>query len=165
MRFCSAAIFDWLTMSKTKTKKVSGVDCQRQSFAYAPNDDPANWLLPIFIPGDVLKSLNAVKTSLYRFDTAKIPDSERERAWFTLYGAAKAHGLDVGLDVDRRTFAAKSDAPTPAAEPEASALTGNAHPSAKAVEHNQAEKDPMIEAAIADADRRATALLRSLGYE
>jgi hypothetical protein len=99
-----------------KSKKCHGVDCPRHAFAFAPDElDTATWLLPVWIPGDAQKSLNAVKTSLHRFDTAKVPDSERERVWFTLYGAA----LALGIPAERRTFAANipASAPAPAAEP------------------------------------------------
>jgi hypothetical protein len=105
--------------------------------------------LPVWIPGDAQKSLNAVKSSLGQFDSAKIPDCERERVWFTLYGALLAYGIKT----DRRTFAANSDAP--ATEP----------PPLPEVKTKPLEKEPEIEAVIAEADRRATALLRSLGYE
>jgi len=75
-------------MSKTKTKNVSRRGLSASILRIRAERDPANWLLPIFIPGDALKSLNAVKTSLYRFDSAKLPDRERERAWFTLVRCA-----------------------------------------------------------------------------
>jgi hypothetical protein len=135
-----------------KTKKISGVDCPRHAFAYAPDElDTSTWVLPVWIPGDVQKSLNAVKSSLHRFDETKIADSERAAVFFTLYGALLAHGLKT----DRRTFAASGDAPTPtlkAAEP--------VKPTPKPV-----KKDPEIEKAVALADMRASQLLRSLGWE
>jgi hypothetical protein len=124
-----------------KTKKINNVDCPRHSFAYAPDENNIeNWALPLWIPGDVKKSVNAIKTSLHRFNEAKmIPESERFAVWFTLYGALRAHGFDI----ERRTFAATNEVPTPTAEP----------------------KDALVESIVAEADRRASALLRSLGLE
>jgi hypothetical protein len=140
-------------MKNGKTKRVNGVDCPRHAFAYAPDEnDTSTWVLPIWIPGDVQKSLNAAKSSIARFDQAKgIPNSERAAVFFTLYGALLAHGFKT----DRRTFA-----PIPAAEPPTPVPV-----LVKVVEQKPVEKDPKIEALIADADRRATAFLRSIGYE
>jgi hypothetical protein len=142
-------------MKNGKTKRVNGVDCPRHAFAYAPDElDTSTWLLPVWVPGDAQKSLNAVKSSIARFDQAKnIPDSERAAVWFTLYGSLLAHGFNT----DRRTFASKNEAaekpPTPVPV------------KVKVVEQKPVKKDPKIEALIADADRRATAFLRSIGYE
>ena len=136
---------DWLATMST-TKRVNNVDCPRHAFAYSPDDNPENWSLPIWIPGDEKKTLNALKTSLYRFDSAKIPDCEKPRVFDTIRGALLSHGIDT----DRRTFAANSDAPTPRAE-----LTPTAPVNA----------DPEIAEAVALADFRATELLRSLGLE
>jgi hypothetical protein len=131
-----------------KTKKVHGVDCQRHAFAYAPDEqNTATWMLPIFIPGDAQKSLNAVKSSLHRFNEANIPDNDKQTAFDTLRGALLAHGIVTA----RRTFAPKNEAPTPAAEPTLPPVT--------------VKKDPEIEQAVALADMRASQLLRSLGWE
>jgi len=71
------------------------------------------------------------------------------KVWHTLRGAA----LALGIRVEER---AKSEAPAKAAEPP---------PPLPEVKTKPLEKDPEIEAVIAEADRRATELLRSLGYE
>jgi len=103
----------------------------------------------LFVPGDAAKTINAIKTSLGRFsETKDIPASERETVWHTLRGAA----LALGIAVERRTFAPKNEATPPAEQ-------------APTVPVQVKTKDPMIEAVIADADRRATELLRSLGLE
>src|SRR5882672_8506984 len=144
------------------TKKINGVDCPRHAFAYAPSPDPKTWSLPLWIPGDAKKSLNAVKTSLYRFNSAKIPDCEKQRVFDTIRGAL----LSRGIETARRTFAAKSsDAP-------ATEVTGHPPcgqpveppPPLPEVKTKPVKKDPMVEAVIAEADRRATALLKRLGY-
>jgi len=142
-----------------KTKKVNGVDCSRHCFSYAPDDDTAHWILPVWIPGDTQKSVNAVKSSFGRFDSAKIPDGEREHVWFTLYGALLAHGIKA----DRRTFA-QSPAPKAVASA-APAEPKPAVPTPAAPVEVKAKKDPIVEEAIALGDRRATAILRSLGLE
>ena len=143
-------------MKDGKTKSINGVSCGAACFAYIEDEqNTATWLLPLWIPGDAKKTLNALKTSLHRFDSAKIPDCEKQRVFDTVRGALLSHGIDV----ERRAFAAKSNAPTPAAEPPPPPRP------LPEVKTKPVKKDPMIEAVIADADRRATELLRSLGLE
>jgi hypothetical protein len=81
-----------------KTKKVAGVDCSASSFAYVGDPlRPDTWKIPVFVPCDTEKSLNLIKTALYRFsDAVGIPETERQSVWLILTGAAKAHGLKVG---------------------------------------------------------------------
>src|SRR6266404_4094956 len=142
-------------MKDGKTKSINGVSCSASCFAHVGDEEnTATWLLPLWIPSDEKKTLNALKTSLHRFDSAKIPDCEKQRVFDTVRGALLSHGIAV----ERLTFAAKSDAPTPAAEPPPP-------PPLPEVKTKPVEKDPIVEAAIADADRRCTALLRSLGLE
>jgi len=129
----------------TQTKKISGVDCQRRSFAYAPTDDPASWMLPVWIPGDAAKTVNLVKNALYRFDAAKLPYGDRQRVFDTLRGAAMAHGLEI----QQRAFQQTAEAASPA----------------KVVVQRRIEKDSSIEDVVAEADRRASAMLRSLGLD
>jgi hypothetical protein len=138
-----------------KTKKINGVDLNASAFAWVGDEqNTATWLLPVWIPGDAKKTLNALKTSLYHFDTAKIPYSERAAVWFTLYGALLAHGIVT----DRRTFEAKSDAPTPPTE--------STPPVPVRVNEQSADvTDPKIKEAEALADRFADELLCSLGWE
>ncbi len=137
-------------MKDGKTKKVANVDLSARCFAYvADESDTSTWHCPLFVPGDAAKTINAIKTSLGRFsETKDIPASERETVWHTLRGAA----LALGIAVERRTFAPKNEATPPAEQ-------------APTVPVQVKTKDPMIEAVIADADRRATELLRSLGLE
>src|SRR5258708_2552678 len=99
----------------SKTKKVDKVDLPASSFAYVGNpEDTSTWKLPIHFPGCEAKTVNHIKNALYRFDTAHgIPNDEYISTWFTLCGAAIAHGITV----DRAKFAPKSHAPKPAPPP------------------------------------------------
>src|SRR5437879_2029832 len=93
-----------------KTKKVAGVDCNQECFAYVKDEnDSSTWKLPLFIPGNVGLTRNMIKCAVERFATAKIPDEQRAEVWRLIAGAAKGHGIAVG------------------AQP-ASALPGKAHP-------------------------------------
>jgi hypothetical protein len=130
-------------MSSLKTKRVGGTDLSSKYFLFAP--DPANtdgWLLPVHDPTSNAKTINLVKTHLARFAEMKaIPPTERAKLWERLVGAAIANGIPVGRE---DVVPAEPVRPTP-----------------KPVER----VDPMEEAVFADADRKATAFLKSLGYE
>ena len=140
-----------------KTKRVNGVDLSSSAFAWVGNEqNTATWLLPLWIPGDAQKTVNAVKTSLYRFDTANIPDSERERVWFTLYGALLAHGIKT----DRRTFAAKNEATQPA---EPSTPTAPVKPPKTRAKEILSQKE--VKEITALADIKADLFLRQLGLD
>jgi len=136
-----------------KTRRVNGVDLSSKSFAYVGDEsDTSTWCLPVWIPGDEQRSLSAVKGSMGQFDSAKIPDCEKQRAFDTVRGALLAHGIKT----DRRTFAPTNEAPTPAAEPA---------PPVTVKQQTVEVTDPDVLAAIARADYRATEILRSLGLE
>jgi hypothetical protein len=136
----------------SKTRKIAGVDCGPQCFAYVRDpEDPKTWFGCLRVLGDTGKTINAIKTSLARMSETKgIPDSEKQRVFDTLRGAGLAHGIYV----EQRTFAARDKAPTQ--EPPAPAVPGTARPYTE---------DPDIAEAVAMADRRADAMLRSLGWE
>jgi len=137
-----------------KTKRVAGVDLNSKCFAYVGDEQKIDtWHLPLFVRGDAAKSLNLIKNALHRFDQTKgIPASERAAVWFTLYGAAKAQGLNI----ERKEFADLNEAPM-AAEPEPIRVT--------ATRQRSYVDDPQIAEAIALADRRCDYLLRQLGLE
>ena len=80
-----------------KTKKVSGVDLPASSFAYVGDEsDTATWVLPIHVPGDRQKTVNLIKSAAYRVaDTRAIPESERQKVFLKIAGAAQAHGIRV----------------------------------------------------------------------
>ena len=125
------------------------MDCNSSCFAYVGDEqDSATWMLPVYIPGDAKKSLNAVKSSLHHVDTAKIPDADRQRVFDTIRGAS----LALGINVARRTFATSGDAPT-AAVPTPPVRT------------KPLKKDLYVEAVVAEQDRFCNELLRSLGLE
>lgn len=134
-------------MRNMKTKRVHGVDCNSRCFAYVGDlDDTATWHACVHVLGDTAKTVNAVKTSLGRFQETKgIPDGQRQEVWATLRGAALALGIQVR---------AAENAParvTPAPKP--------------VVEEKPLKRDKRAEAIFADADRKASAFLKSLGYE
>jgi hypothetical protein len=124
-----------------KTKKVHGVDLSERCFAYVGDpSDTSTWHCCIHVLGDTAKTINAIKNSLGRFSETKgIPNRQREPVWHTLRGAA----LAVGIPVHERADVAK---PVPEPKP------------VKPV-------DPRADEIFADADRKATAFLKSLGYD
>jgi hypothetical protein len=131
-------------MTKTKTKRVDGIDLSPSCFAYVGDPEDTNrWKFCLHVPGDVQKTINQIKNGLSRFDVAKgLPDSERTATWYALFGAARSHGIPV----ERREFIK----PTVEA-PKAELMTA---------ELNDAD----LAAAIAEADRKSDAMLRMLGY-
>jgi|SRR5712664_1217499 len=124
-----------------KSKRVNGIDLSSSAFAWVGDEQNTDtWLLPLWA-GDAKKSQNLIKNHLARFAEMKaIPVSERARLWERLVGAAKAHGIVAAVE-----------APPPPPEVKTKPV--------------KPKKDPMVEAVIAEADRRATALLKRLGYE
>jgi hypothetical protein len=140
-------------MNDLKSKRVGGTDLSSKCFAYVGDEQKTDtWKLCIHVPGDAAKTRSLVATALHRFDEARIPAIERETVWNIVRGAA----ICLGLRVEQRTFAATNEAPAPMAEPVAK----------PAPEPKPRERvDPIAEAIFADADRRATAFLKSLGYE
>ena len=136
----------------SKTKRVGGVDLPPSCFAYVGSiEDTSTWKFCVHIPGDSEKTINQIKNGLSRFDFTKgLPDSERAVTWYALFGAARSHGIPI----EPREF------PKPAVEvPKAEV---------KAIELNESETvltHEEVAAIIADADRRADAVLRMLGLE
>ena len=136
----------------SKTKRVDGIDLSPSCFAYVGSlEDPSTWKFCVHIPGDNEKTINQIKNGLSRFDVTKgLPDSERAVTWYTLFGAARSHGVQV----ERREFA-RPNVEVPVAE-------------IKAQELNEADavlSDNEVAVLIAEADRRSDAVLRMLGLE
>jgi len=134
----------------SKTKRVGGVDLSPDCFCYAGSlDDTKTWLFPILVRSNETLTVNLIKNGIARFDVTKgLPDSERANVWYALFGAARSHSIPI----ERREFPAVE---VPMAE-------------IKAVELNEVDPvltDAEISAIIADADRRADAVLRVLGLE
>jgi hypothetical protein len=79
------------------TRKIDGVDCGPECFAYVGDEnDTATWALPIHFPGDAQKTVNLIKSAAFRVADAKIvPQSERQKVFLKIAGAAQAHGIRV----------------------------------------------------------------------
>ncbi len=83
-----------------KTKKIAGVDCGPQCFAYVGDvEDTSTWKLCLRIPGDAQKTINQVKNSLARFHEAQgLPTGQRSALFNRLVGAAIVLGIPVQKD-------------------------------------------------------------------
>ena len=138
-------------MKNGKTRKVNGVDCHKDCFAYVGNPDETNsWHGCIHVLGDTAKTINAIKNALARFPDMKgIPDSERETVWHTIRGAA----LALGIRVEER---AKSEASAQAEPPPVK-------PPKTRAEELLSEKE--LKEIAAMADTRADLFLKSLGLD
>jgi hypothetical protein len=80
------------------SRKINGVDCGPHCFAYVGDiADPKTWKLCIHVPGDAAKTVNAIKSSLGRFDDAVtgIPVAQRRQVFYKLVGALQAHGMTM----------------------------------------------------------------------
>ena len=86
--------------TRLKTKKVAGVDCNQECFAYVGDaGDTSTWKLCLRIPGDSGQTVNQVKNSLFRFhETKGLPAGQRSALWNRLIGAAIVLGLKVQKD-------------------------------------------------------------------
>jgi len=128
-----------------KTKKVHGVDLPASSFAYVGDEnDTATWVLPIHVPGDRQKTVNLIKSAAYRVaDTKAIPESERQKVFLKIAGAAQAHGIKV-----------------PASERPAPTLPGSVRP--KPEQPLDAE-DVEEKAARAEAELHRERLIKQIG--
>ena len=135
-----------------KTKKVDKVDLNPSCFAFVGDiEDTSTWKLPIRILGDERRTVNHIKSALARFDETKgIPDEHRRDVWFTIRGAALAHGLQVPVKTFATASAQKADVKV-----EVKAQQINEDKSAHAA----------IAAAIAEADALSEKMLRKLGLE
>ena len=138
-------------MKGGKTKRVAGQDLSQERFAFVA--DPKNtktWLFPICVPGNEELTRHLVKNALARFDVTKgLPEHMRIEIWFTLFGAAKV----LRIPVERREF------PRFTAKPSAAEM--------KAIEldETQGVSDAELARAIAEADYKASALLKQLGLD
>jgi hypothetical protein len=132
----------------TKTKRVNGTDLNAKCFLWAP--DPENtdcWLLPVFDPTSAAKTQNHLRNHIARFTEMKsIPPAERSKLWERLVGACIGNGVTIVGNAD--VVPAAAAAPPPVT-----------------VKTKPIKKDAMVEAIVAEADRRCNELLRSLGLE
>jgi hypothetical protein len=83
-----------------KTRRVAGVDLSASHFAFVGDvEDPATWKIALHFPGDHLKTVNAVKSALFRFDSSQgIPVGQRRAVWNRIVGAAIALGIKSQRD-------------------------------------------------------------------
>jgi hypothetical protein len=140
------------TMEEPKRmRRVNGVDCPRSAFAWTPSDDADTWRLPVLVLGSPEKTVNAVKSSLHRFDAAQIPAPDRVAVWNFLCGAAAV----LGIPFKQRTFDSAGPSPAAVERP----------PVPDRVEVKRVVVDPEVDEVVALADRRATEMLRALGLE
>lgn len=136
-----------------KTRKVAGVDLNAECFLHAP--DPANtagWIFPVLVRGDEAKTRNLIVMHLHNFDvrTAALSESLRQELYDMLRGCAVTHGIRA----ERRTFAAKNEAPIQTAEPPV-----------QPPKDKPLKRDKHTEETLARADRMATAFLKSMGLD
>jgi hypothetical protein len=135
---------EWNRMKNGKTRKVGGTDLSMKCFLHIGDpENTSSWLLPVHDPTSAAKTQNLLKGHLAQFAQMKsIPAAERGRLWERLIGACIAHGIPVRAD-DVPAEPVKPTEPPKLVEP----------------------IDPKALAIFADADRKATAFLKSLGYE
>lgn len=83
-----------------RTRKVAGVDLSHFHFAYVGDgEDPATWKIALHFPGDYPKTVNAVKSALFRFSSTRgIPVGQRRAVWNRIVGAAIALGIKSQRD-------------------------------------------------------------------
>ncbi len=83
-----------------KTRKVAGIDLSAKCFLLVPDlEDTSTWRLPVHIPGDMAKTVNAVKNCLARFHEMQgLPVGQRSALFNRLIGAATVLGIPVAKD-------------------------------------------------------------------
>ena len=79
------------------TKSVGGKDCTKACFAYRPDDDKANWKLPIECPDhDAEWEKSHIRNAISRWSSTDMPVAEEKKhASSRIKAAAKKHGIDV----------------------------------------------------------------------
>lgn len=85
---------------KKDTKRVDGKDCTKSCFAYHPDDEKANWKLPIESPDDDEEWEKIhIRNAISRWSQTDMPDAEEKaRARDRVKAAAKKRGIEVGED-------------------------------------------------------------------
>ena len=82
------------------TKRVGGKDCTKSCFAYAPDDDHANWKLPIECPDhDADWEKTHIRNAISRWSSTDMPNAaEKSQARGRIKAAAKKYDIEVDDD-------------------------------------------------------------------
>jgi ATP-dependent Clp protease protease subunit len=85
---------------KKDTKRVGGKDCTKSCFAYRPDDDKANWKLPIKSPdNDAEWEKTHIRNAISRWSSTDMPNAgEKSNARDRIKAAAKEHDIDLDED-------------------------------------------------------------------
>ena len=92
--------------SRQDTKRVGGKDCTKACFAYRPDDDHANWKLPIESPDHDEEWEKAhIRNALARFDQTDMPNAEEKtKARSRVDAAAKKYGIGEPAEKKSSTY-------------------------------------------------------------
>jgi hypothetical protein len=94
--------------SDTKTKSVDGEELPKDSFAYRPSDNLADWKLPIKFSTSE-KTSSHIRNALARWSSTEMPDAnEKSLARIRIESAAKEHGIDLAKDTLKSAYASGS---------------------------------------------------------
>jgi ATP-dependent Clp protease, protease subunit len=82
------------------TKRVGGKDCTKRCFAYRPDDDKANWKLPIKSPdNDAEWEKTHIRDAISRWSSTDMPNaSEKSSARDRIKAAAKKYDIEIDED-------------------------------------------------------------------
>jgi len=82
------------------TKRVGGKDCTKSCFAYRPDDDKANWKLPIESPdNDAEWEKTHIRNAISRWSSTDMPNaSEKSNARGRIKAAAKKYDIEIDED-------------------------------------------------------------------
>lgn len=82
------------------TKRVGGKDCTKSCFAYRPDDQKANWKLPIESPdNDAEWERTHIRNAISQWAKTDMPDAgEKASARDRIKAAAKKYDIEIGED-------------------------------------------------------------------
>jgi ATP-dependent Clp protease protease subunit len=97
------------------TKRVGGKDCTKSCFAYRPDDDKANWKLPIKSPdNDAEWEKTHIRNAISRWSSTDMPNAgEKSNARGRIKAAAKKYDIEVDEDSLKDSAAADADGNQP----------------------------------------------------
>jgi|HubBroStandDraft_2_1064218.scaffolds.fasta_scaffold14104_3 ATP-dependent Clp endopeptidase proteolytic subunit ClpP len=93
------------------TKRVGGKDCTKSCFAYRPDDNKANWKLPIESPdNDAEWEKTHIRNAISRWSSTDMPDaSEKSNARGRIKAAAKKYDIELDEDSLKDSVAAEDE--------------------------------------------------------